>query len=75
MNTLGYLQFFDGLAEKKQGSFSMERVSTKICNQDLVGEKFAHRCKFSVEENLISGLGNSRKEALKSLYRKLKNFK
>jgi hypothetical protein len=74
MNTVTYLQFFDGLAEKNQGKFLMERVSSKICRPDRSGKTFTHCCDFIMGKQHYSSQGNSRKEALKVLYRKLQKF-
>ena len=75
MNTLAYLQYFDGLAEKQQGSFIMEKISSKKCSPDLSGEKHTYHCNFHTDRFRFQAEGNSRKEALRSLYRKLSHFK
>ena len=46
MNTISYLQFFDGLAEKKQGCFTMERISSKRSEPDMTGQLKTYRCRF-----------------------------
>ena len=74
MNTVTYLQFFDGLAEKNQGKFLMGRISSKICLPDPSGNISTYCCDFIMGEQRYSSQGNSRKEALKVLYRKLQRF-
>lgn len=74
MNTLSYLQFFDGLAEKKAGTFAMERVSSKRCDMDLEGEMPTYSCRFLFEDGSYHSKGESRKEALRRLYRMLRKF-
>ncbi|OGG96456.1 MAG: hypothetical protein A2508_00860 [Candidatus Lambdaproteobacteria bacterium RIFOXYD12_FULL_49_8] len=74
MNTLSYLQFFEGLAEKMQGSFSTERVSSKLVHPGDDGVQYTYRCWFEDNDISVVGQGQSRKEALHSLYRKLHKF-
>ena len=74
MNTLSYMQFFDGLAEKKEGSFAIERVSSKKCDMDLTGEMPTYFCRFLFEDKNYHSKGESRKEALRRLYRMLRKF-
>ncbi len=74
MNTVTYLQFFDGLAEKNQGKFLMERISSKICRVDNTGKIFTYCCDFEMGEKRFSSQGTSRKEALRVLYRKLQKY-
>lgn len=74
MNTLSYMQFFDGLAEKKQGTFSLQRVSSKNCEMDLTGEMPIYSCRFLFGDKDYESRGESRKEALRRLYRKLRKF-
>ena len=75
MNTMAYLQFFDGLVEKKQGNFSMEKVATEICQPDLSGRALSYQCRICWDHKEYQGDGASRKEALRALYRKLRKFK
>jgi len=72
MNILGYMQFFDGLAEKMGGTFLMERVSSKVCDSDFIGDDLIHHCEFKTGSLDLSCKAPTRKEALKRLYRKLK---
>lgn len=74
MNTLAYMQFFDGLAEKKAGSFSMERISSKKCDPELTGETPTYFCNFRFDDKRYHSKGESRKEALRRLYRMLRKF-
>ncbi|PCI30636.1 MAG: hypothetical protein COB67_01415 [SAR324 cluster bacterium] len=74
MNTLAYLQFFDGLAEKQRGSFILEKVSSKCCEPKSSGDLHTYHCNFSTEQFDFKSDGNSRKEALRQLYRKMNHF-
>ena len=74
MNTISYLQFFDGLAEKKQGCFTMERISSKRSEPDMTGQLKTYRCGFFFSDQQYLSAGISRKEALRSLYRKMRKF-
>ncbi len=74
MNTLAFLQFFDGLAEKQHGSFVLEKVSTKCCEPDLSGELQSYHCDFSTDQYHFRVEGSSRKDALRQLYRKINRF-
>ena len=71
MNTLAYLQFFDGLAEKKRGSFKMETRSSK----EIQDQGHAHLCNLVIDEDCYISEGASRKEALRGLYRQLRRFR
>ena len=71
MNTLEYLQFFEHLTEKVDGSFSMIRQSSKISPINELGESMLYYCDFKFPEGTFIGKGISRKEALKELYRKI----
>ena len=73
MNTLNYIQFFDGLAEKNLGAFRMEKLSSKTVAANASGH--THICNLEIESNCFSAWGNSRKEALKGLYKQLGSFK
>ncbi len=75
MNTIAYLQFFDGLAEKRRGSFTLEKVSSKVGRLDLTGNNLTYFCDLLIGEEKYSGAGGSRKEALRSLYRKLNKYR
>ncbi len=74
MNTLAFLQFFDGLAEKQKGSFVLEKTSSKRCEPDLTGELQSYHCDFSTDQFHFRTEGSSRKDALRRLYRKINNF-
>jgi len=71
MNTLGYLQFFDRLAEKKRASFSMEHISSQLAIQSTDGQDYTHRCTFIVGKQQVQTQGSSRKSALIALYKLL----
>ncbi|MDT8445977.1 MAG: hypothetical protein RRB13_03640 [bacterium] len=75
MNTMGYLQFFEGLAEKTQGAFLMERLGSRRAKPDPCGQVFTHRCRFERGKDRFEGRGVSRKEALQELYRQLRKIK
>jgi len=70
MDVMEYLQFFDGLAEKNQGSFSMEKRSRR-CIQT---EDEAYACALKLAQGCFSAQGPSRKQALKDLYRQLRRL-
>ena len=72
MNTLGYLQFFDGLAEKRQGFFSVERRSSKLAKIKKNEASYTYHCIFQEKNQTFQGQGHSRKEALISLYKALR---
>lgn len=74
MSTLDYLQLFEGLAEKYQGSFSLTKTSSKICQLDISGHSITHVCQLDLDDKNFRGDGESRKEALKALYRKLRGL-
>jgi len=71
MNTLAYLQFFDRFTEKNQGTFQMERISSKCCTSDITGIEITHRCNLTTHNQVFTSGGNSRKDALRTLYRQL----
>ncbi len=71
MNTLEYLQYFEGLAETLEGSFTFSRLSSKLSPIDLQGNTLTHQCDFEYTSGTYSGAGVSRKDALKTLYRKI----
>ncbi|MDH5560038.1 MAG: hypothetical protein OEY59_04195 [Deltaproteobacteria bacterium] len=73
MNTIGYIQFFDGLAEKQEGVFFMQKVSSRRCEMDISGENLMHRCELKLGQKRFSSQAPSRKEALRKLYRLLNN--
>ncbi len=75
MNTLAYLQFFEGLAEKKQGYFSVEKISSKKSKLNINGKIQTYYCNFLFNEKKFSSTGTTRKEALKILYQKLRNLR
>lgn len=74
MNTLAFLRFFDGLAEKQKGSFVLEKISSKRCVPDLTGEFQSYHCDFSTDQFHFRTEGSSRKDALRRLYRKINKF-
>ena len=73
MNTLNYIQFFDGLAEKNLGAFRMEKLSSKTVAANASGH--THICNLQIESDCFSAWGSSRKEALKGLYKQLRSHK
>jgi len=72
MNTLGYLQFFDGLAEQRRGTFLLEKISSKLKIQGHTGNPITYRCVFKDNSQTRQSEGASRKEALALLYRALR---
>lgn len=74
MNTLGYLSFFDGLAEKSQGSFVMERVASRLAQVNEAGDPVAYRCQLVVRQECFEAMGQSRKDALANLYKKCRRL-
>ena len=72
MNTLAYLQFFDRFTEKNLGTFQMERISSKCCTTDIEGTEITHRCNLTTHNQVYTSDGNSRKDALRTLYRQLR---
>lgn len=75
MNTLGYLQFFEGLAEKTQGAFLLERLGSRRAHPDESGVVMPHRCRFEGGGDRFEGKGASRREALHALYRQMRHLK
>ncbi|OGH00257.1 MAG: hypothetical protein A2600_07215 [Candidatus Lambdaproteobacteria bacterium RIFOXYD1_FULL_56_27] len=74
MNTLGYLSFFDGLAEKSQGSFVMERVASGLAAVNEAGDLVAYRCQLVFRQGCLESLGQSRKDALVNLYKQCRRL-